>query len=51
MNQDGEIKASLVSEEGDHLLVVAARARGLVAAGLRGMVYFFDPPDNQSKKK
>ena len=51
VNQDSEVKASLVAGERDHLLAVAARSRGLVAAGLRGIVYFFDPPDQQSKKK
>ena len=52
VHQELEIKANVqVSEEGDYLTVVAARSRGLVAAGRRGIVYFLDPPDNQSKKK
>ena len=52
VHQELEIKANIqVSEEGDYLTVVAARSRGLVAAGRRGIVYFLDPPDNQSKKK
>ena len=53
INQDAEVKANLLvpGDDGDHLTSVGSRQRGFVAAGLRGRVYFYEPPDQQSKKK
>ena len=53
INQDADIKSNLTvgGDDGDHLTTVGSRLRGFVTAGLKGLVYFFDPPDQQSKKK
>ncbi len=53
INQDSDIKSNLTvgGDDGDHLTTVKSRLRGFVTAGLKGLVYFFDPPDQQSKKK
>ncbi len=50
VNQDKEVKGALLTEQGDHLVAVAARSRGLVVAGTRGVIYVFDPIDQQAKK-
>jgi hypothetical protein len=42
VNHEGEVKGTVVAAEGDCLVSVVQRGRGMVAGGQSGTVYFFD---------
>ncbi len=50
MNQDNEVKAVLVPDAEDSINCVVAKGRGLIAAGRKAVLYFYDPVEASAKK-